>query len=178
MTNQIKTILLMGALTALVIAIGALVAPGQLYLFAAIALAMNLGAYFFSDRVVLRLHHAREVTATDAPELHAIVDELAKEGISIEIVDLRTVFPLDEEAVLASVRKTSKAILLHEDILSGGVGGEIAARIAEKAFDHLDGPVVRIAAPDTPVPFSPPLEQTFLPSVPKVMEKARWLYNY
>jgi 2-oxoisovalerate dehydrogenase E1 component beta subunit len=88
------------------------------------------------------------------------------------------VFPLDEEAVLASVRKTSKAILLHEDILSGGVGGEIAARIAEKAFDHLDGPVVRIAAPDTPVPFSPPLEQTFLPSVPKVMEKARWLYNY
>jgi 2-oxoisovalerate dehydrogenase E1 component beta subunit len=105
-------------------------------------------------------------------------DELAKEGISIEIVDLRTVFPLDEEAVLASVRKTSKAILLHEDILSGGVGGEIAARIAEKAFDHLDGPVVRIAAPDTPVPFSPPLEQAFLPNVPKVIEKARWLYNY
>ena len=77
MTNQIKTILLMGTLTALVVAFGALVAPGQLYLFAAIALAMNLGAYFFSDRVVLRLHHAREVTATDAPELHAIVDELA-----------------------------------------------------------------------------------------------------
>lgn len=77
MTNQIKTILLMGALTALVIAIGALVAPGQLYLFAALALAMNLGAYFFSDRVVLRLHHARELSVSDAPELHAIVDELA-----------------------------------------------------------------------------------------------------
>jgi heat shock protein HtpX len=76
-TNQIKTILLMGTLTALVVAFGALVAPGQLYLFAALALAMNLGAYFFSDRVVLRLHHAREVSVADAPELHAIVDELA-----------------------------------------------------------------------------------------------------
>lgn len=105
-------------------------------------------------------------------------DELAKEGISVEIVDLRTVFPMDEATVLGSVRKTSKAILLHEDILSGGVGGEIAARIAEKAFESLDGPVIRITAPDTPVPFSPPLEEAFLPSVPKVIEKARWLYNY
>src|SRR5574338_982416 len=78
MTNQIKTILLMGTLTALVVAFGAFVAPGQLYLFAAIALAMNLGAYFFSDRVVLRLHHARELNVADAPELHAIVDELAR----------------------------------------------------------------------------------------------------
>ena len=77
MTNQIKTMLLMGTLTALVVAFGALVAPGQLYLFAALALAMNLGAYFFSDRVVLRLHHARELNVADAPELHAIVDELA-----------------------------------------------------------------------------------------------------
>jgi heat shock protein HtpX len=77
MTNQLKTILLLGTLTALVVAFGALVAPGRLYLFAAIALAMNLGAYFFSDRVVLRLHHAREVNPHDAPELHAIVDELA-----------------------------------------------------------------------------------------------------
>ena len=105
-------------------------------------------------------------------------EELAKEGISVEIVDVRTVFPLDEETVLASVRKTSKAILLHEDILSGGVGGEIAARIAEKAFESLDGPVVRIAAPDTPVPYSPPLEDAFLPSVSKVVEKARWLHRY
>jgi 2-oxoisovalerate dehydrogenase E1 component beta subunit len=105
-------------------------------------------------------------------------DQLAQEGISIEIVDLRTLLPLDEETVLASVRKTSKAILLHEDVLSGGIGGEIAARIAEKAFDHLDGPVLRIAAPDTPVPYSPPLEEEFLPSVPKVIEKARWLHRY
>jgi pyruvate dehydrogenase E1 component beta subunit len=105
-------------------------------------------------------------------------DQLAKEGISVEIVDLRTVLPIDEETVLASVRKTSKAILLHEDVMTGGVGGEIAARIAERAFEYLDGPVVRIAPPDTPIPFSPPLEDAFLPSAAKVVEKARWLYRY
>jgi 2-oxoisovalerate dehydrogenase E1 component beta subunit len=103
---------------------------------------------------------------------------LEKEGISIEILDLRTVFPLDEQAILAAARKTGKVILLHEDILSGGIGGEIAARIAEKAFDCLDGPIVRITAPDTPVPFSPPLEEAFLPSVSQVVEKARSLYYY
>lgn len=105
-------------------------------------------------------------------------DELAKEGISVEIVDLRTLLPIDEETILASVKKTSKAILLHEDILTGGIGGEIAARIGERAFEYLDGPVVRIAAADTPIPYSPPLEDAFLPTVPKVMEKARWLYRY
>jgi 2-oxoisovalerate dehydrogenase E1 component beta subunit len=105
-------------------------------------------------------------------------EELAKEGISAEIVDLRTVLPIDEETILASVRKTSKAILLHEDVLTGGVGGEIAARIAERAFEYLDGPVVRIAAPDVPVPYSPPLEDAFLPDAAKVIEKARWLYRY
>ena len=105
-------------------------------------------------------------------------EQLAQEGISVEIIDLRTLIPLDEEAVLASVRKTSKAILLHEDVLTGGFGGEVAARIAEKAFEHLDGPVVRIASPDTPIPYSPPLEDAFLPNVAKVGEKARWLCSY
>lgn len=105
-------------------------------------------------------------------------DELAKEGISVEIVDLRTLLPIDEETILASVKKTSKVILLHEDILTGGIGGEIAARIGERAFEYLDGPVVRIASADTPVPYSPPLEDAFLPTVPKVVEKARWLYRY
>ena len=104
--------------------------------------------------------------------------ELEKEGISIEILDLRTLLPLDEEAVLATARKTSKVIVLHEDTLTGGIGGEIAARITEKAFDSLDAPVIRIAAPDTPVPFSPPLEEAFLPNAAKVVEKARWLYGY
>lgn len=105
-------------------------------------------------------------------------DELAKEGISVEIVDLRTLLPIDEETILGSVKKTSKVILLHEDILTGGIGGEIAARIGERAFEYLDGPVVRIAAADTPVPYSPPLEDAFLPTAPKVVEKARWLYRY
>lgn len=77
MKSQIKTIVLMGSLTALVMGFGALVAPGYLYLFGALALAMNLGAYFFSDRIVLRMHHAREVTLAEAPDLHAIVEELS-----------------------------------------------------------------------------------------------------
>lgn len=77
MKNQIKTIVLMGSLTALVVGFGALVAPGYLYLFGALALAINLGAYFFSDRIVLRMHHAREVTPAEAPDLHAMVEELS-----------------------------------------------------------------------------------------------------
>jgi len=103
---------------------------------------------------------------------------LEREGVSAEIVDLRTLLPLDEETVLASVRKTSRALVLHEATLTGGVGGEIAARIAEKAFEHLDAPVVRIAAPDTPVPFSPPLEEAFLPNAALVAERARQLCGY
>jgi 2-oxoisovalerate dehydrogenase E1 component beta subunit len=104
--------------------------------------------------------------------------ELEKEGISIEVVDLRTLLPLDEETVLDSVKKTSKVILLHEDTITGGLGGELSARIAERAFEYLDGPVLRIAAPDTPVPYSPPLEEAFLPNLATVVEKARGLYRY
>jgi 2-oxoisovalerate dehydrogenase E1 component beta subunit len=105
-------------------------------------------------------------------------EALAKDGISVEIVDLRTLIPLDEETILASVRKTSRVIVLHEDTLTGGFGGEIAARITERAFDCLDAPVVRIAAPDTPIPYSPPLEDAFLPNAEKVIQKARWLCAY
>jgi 2-oxoisovalerate dehydrogenase E1 component beta subunit len=104
--------------------------------------------------------------------------QLAREGIDIEIVDLRSLLPLDVDAILASARKTSKVLLLHEDTRTGGLGGEIAALISENVFEYLDGPIVRIAAPDTPVPFSPPLEEAFLPNVRTVVEKARWLYRY
>lgn len=110
--------------------------------------------------------------ANDAAEI------LQREGISMEIVDLRTLLPIDEETILASVRKTSKAILLHEACLTGGIGGELSARITEKAFEYLDGPVIRIASPDAPVPFSPPLEEAFLPNVEKLLDKARWLAAY
>lgn len=103
---------------------------------------------------------------------------LAAEGLSMEVLDLRTLLPLDEDAILATVRKTAKVILLHEDTMTGGLGGELAARITEKAFEDLDGPIVRITAPDTPVPYSPPLEDAFLPNAAKVIEKARWLAKY
>jgi 2-oxoisovalerate dehydrogenase E1 component beta subunit len=107
-----------------------------------------------------------------------VAETLAKEGISIEIVDLRTLAPLDEDTVLESVRKTSKVLLLHEDTITGGIGGELAARISEKAFEYLDGPIVRVAAPDTPVPYSPPLEEAFLPNAAKVADQARRLARY
>ena len=105
-------------------------------------------------------------------------DKLAEEGCSIEVVDLRTLMPLDRETVCASVRKTSKVLLLHEDTRTGGMAGELAATITENVFEYLDGPIVRVTAPDTPVPYSPPLEEAFLPNAEKVVEKARWLYRY
>jgi 2-oxoisovalerate dehydrogenase E1 component beta subunit len=104
--------------------------------------------------------------------------QLEKEGISLEIVDLRTLLPYDERAVLASVRKCNKVILLHEDTRIGGMAGELAALIAEKAFDDLDGPIIRVTALDTPVPFSPPLEEYFLPNARKLADAARRLAAY
>jgi len=103
---------------------------------------------------------------------------LAQEGISVEVVDLRTLVPLDRDLVCESVRKTSKVLLLHEDTRTGGMAGELTATITERVFEYLDGPVVRVTAPDTPVPYSPPLEEAFLPNAEKVVEKARWLYRY
>src|SRR5439155_695940 len=103
---------------------------------------------------------------------------LAKEGIDAEIVDLRTVAPLDRKAIANTVRKTNKVILLHEDVRTGGLAGEIAAIINEEAFDDLDGPIVRITAQDSPVPFSPPQEEYFLPKVTDVVREARRLKEY
>jgi 2-oxoisovalerate dehydrogenase E1 component beta subunit len=104
--------------------------------------------------------------------------KLAEEGASVEVVDLRTLLPLDREAVCASVKKTSKVLLLHEDTRTGGMAGELAASITESVFEYLDAPIVRVTAPDTPVPYSPPLEDAFLPNAEKVVEKARWLFRY
>jgi 2-oxoisovalerate dehydrogenase E1 component beta subunit len=106
-------------------------------------------------------------------------DEAAQQvSGSVEIVDLRTVLPWDKQAVLDSVRKTSKVLVLHEDTRTGGFGGEIAATIAEEAFEDLDAPVRRIAAPDTPVPFSPPLEKAFIPQVDDVVRGLEELLEY
>jgi pyruvate/2-oxoglutarate/acetoin dehydrogenase E1 component len=97
---------------------------------------------------------------------------------SVEIIDLRTVLPWDKQAVLDSVRKTSKVLVLHEDTRTGGFGGEIAATIAEEAFEDLDGPVRRMTAPDTPVPFSPVLEKAFIPQAEGVAKALKELISY
>jgi pyruvate/2-oxoglutarate/acetoin dehydrogenase E1 component len=102
----------------------------------------------------------------------------AKDGISVEVLDLRTLLPLDEDAILTTAAKTGKVIVLHEATRTGGPGGEVAALIAERVFDHLDAPIVRMAPPDTPVPYSPPLEETFLPNADKVGKAIRALYDY
>jgi 2-oxoisovalerate dehydrogenase E1 component beta subunit len=104
--------------------------------------------------------------------------ELQKEGIDVEVLDLRSLLPFDKEAVLESVKKTNKVILLHEDTRTGGFAGELAALISEEAFDYLDGPIRRITAPDTPVPFSPPMEEFFLPKTSDVLRVARELHAY
>ena len=103
---------------------------------------------------------------------------LQQEGIELEVVDLRTLIPLDKETIYASVRKTSKAIILHEDNKTGGIGAEISALLTEECFDCLDGPILRIAPPDTPVPFSTPLEEFFLPKVSDIVAAARKLAAY
>ena len=105
-------------------------------------------------------------------------ETLAKEGIELEVVDLRTLLPLDHDAIAGTVKKTNKVMVLHEDTKTGGIAGEIEAIINEEAFDWLDAPIVRLASKDTPVPFSPPLEEVFLPSAKDVVEKARWLRSY
>jgi 2-oxoisovalerate dehydrogenase E1 component beta subunit len=105
--------------------------------------------------------------------------QLGKEGVSVEVVDLRSLAPLDRETIVESVRKTGKAMVVHEDNLTGGFGAEIAAIISEHAFDALDGPVVRVAAPDIPaMPFNSPQEDFFMPSPQKIADAMRKLLAY
>jgi 2-oxoisovalerate dehydrogenase E1 component beta subunit len=105
-------------------------------------------------------------------------ERLAAENIDLEVVDLRTLLPLDKETILDSVRRNGKVFIVHEDTRTGGIAGELAAVICEEVFDYLDGPVLRVTAPDTPVPYSPPLEEFFLPKVSDVMNTARKLASY
>ncbi|MGQ0569081.1 MAG: alpha-ketoacid dehydrogenase subunit beta [Armatimonadota bacterium] len=103
---------------------------------------------------------------------------VAEEGIAAQVVDLRSLLPLDRDAILSSVRKTSKALVVHEATRTGGVGAEVAALIAEEAFDSLDGPVVRLASKDAPVPHSPVLEAAFQPQVDEIAGAMRRLSAY
>ncbi len=124
----------------------------------------------------------RDLTiATYAAMLHTSLEaaaKLEKEGIDVEVVDLRTLLPLDRETIVGSVKKTNKLLVVHEDTRTGGIAGEIAAVVCEEAFEDLDGPILRVTALDTPVPYSPPLEEHFLPNAEKVAEAARELARY
>jgi len=102
-------------------------------------------------------------------------DEL---GEDIEVLDLRTLSPLDTEAILATARKTGKVLVAHEATRSCGVGAEVSALITEHAFEHLDAPVKRLTAPDVPIPFSPPLEQAVLPQPGDMKEALNELLSY
>ena len=116
----------------------------------------------------LMVHHCLEAA-----------NELANEGINVEVVDLRTLRPIDEEAIVSSVNKTGKALVVHEDNKAGGIGGEVAAIISEKCFENLDGPVTRLAGPEVPaMPFSPPLEAVYMLDTAKIADAMRRLAAY
>jgi 2-oxoisovalerate dehydrogenase E1 component beta subunit len=105
--------------------------------------------------------------------------ELAQDDISVEVVDLRTLRPLDRDTILESVRKTGKALIVHEDNKAGGIGGEVAAIISEEAFDYLDSPVTRLAGPEVPaMPYSPPLEAMYMLDTAKIAKTMRRLAEY
>jgi 2-oxoisovalerate dehydrogenase E1 component beta subunit len=101
-----------------------------------------------------------------------------EDGLDVEIIDLRTILPLDDEAIVESVKKTSRLLIVHEDTRTGGIAGEIAMRVSEKAFEWLDAPIQRVTAIDAPIPYSPPLEDYFLPQTDDVVKAARWLAGY
>jgi 2-oxoisovalerate dehydrogenase E1 component beta subunit len=110
--------------------------------------------------------------------VHTALEATSDLDGSVEVLDLRSLVPLDEEAILRSVRKTSKVVIVDEANQTCAAGAQVAALIAERAWEDLDGPVVRVATPDVPIPFSPPLEQAVLPQVDDVREACRELLEY
>ncbi len=134
-----------------------------------------------NGKAVVR-REGRDLTIVSyAAMLHTSLEaaaELEKEGIDAEVIDLRTLLPLDRETILSSVRKTNKLLVVHEDTRTGGIAGEIAAVVTESAFEDLDGPIRRVTSLDTPVPYAPQLEEYFLPNAAKVVAAARELAHY
>ena len=112
------------------------------------------------------------------PCLEAAEALASERGAQAEVIDLRSLLPLDREAIVRSAKKTGKVMVVHEDTRTGGIAGEITATLNEEAFDHLDGPVLRVTAPDTPVPYSAPLEDFFLPNPSKILAVGRKLLDY
>jgi pyruvate dehydrogenase E1 component beta subunit len=103
----------------------------------------------------------------------AAADELASEGIAAEVIDPRSISPLDVETIATSVKKTGRLIVVHEAVEQGGVGAEIIARVQQEAFFYLDSPILRVAAPFAPVPAGPTLEKVFIPGKERIVEAAR-----
>lgn len=116
---------------------------------------------------------AQTLNALDAAEKLA-----SEDGLNIEVIDLRTLAPLDKDAILSTVKKTNRVLILHEASLTGGIGGELSAIIAEEAFEWLDAPVIRVASIDSPVPFAPEMEDYYLPSLDEIIDACRKLANY
>jgi 2-oxoisovalerate dehydrogenase E1 component beta subunit len=112
------------------------------------------------------------------PCLEAAETLAEEQGAQAEVIDLRSLLPLDREAIVTTAMKTGKVMVVHEDTRTGGIAGEIAAIVNEEAFDHLDGPVLRVTSPDTPVPYAAPLEDYFLPNKAKVLEACQRLASY
>ena len=109
------------------------------------------------------------------PEAMTAAEELAGSGIDVEVIDVRTVQPLDSQAILDSVRRTNRALVVHEAVTFGGIGAEIASQIQEEAFDYLDAPILRLGAPFSPVPFSPVLERAYIPDSNRIAAGVRRL---
>ncbi|MGI9626676.1 MAG: alpha-ketoacid dehydrogenase subunit beta, partial [Longimicrobiales bacterium] len=103
---------------------------------------------------------------------------LEKDGIRAEVIDLRTLLPLDDDTIVASVEKTGKLLIVHEDTRTGGIAGEIGMRVNERAFEWLDGPILRVTSIDSPVPYSGTLEDYFLPGVEDIVTAGRYLGRY
>lgn len=101
-----------------------------------------------------------------------------EDDLEVEVLDLRSLTPLDLESILESVKRTNKVLIVHEDTLTGGIGSELAAILAEDLFEYLDGPITRVAAPDAPFPYAPPLEDAYLPDEEKILTAARKLAAY
>jgi pyruvate/2-oxoglutarate/acetoin dehydrogenase E1 component len=125
----------------------------------------------------------RDLTVVSyAAMLHTCLEAAAQlekeDGLRCEVIDLRTLLPLDKQTIIHSLKKTNKLLVVHEDTRTGGIAGEIAAFLMEEAFDELDGPMLRVTSLDTPVPYSPPLEDYFLPNTEKVVNAARQLAKY
>ncbi|MBI2872452.1 MAG: alpha-ketoacid dehydrogenase subunit beta [Chloroflexi bacterium] len=134
------------------------------------------------DRAAVRKEGSRLTLLTYGLMLHhslAVAQELEREGVSVEVIDLRSLAPLDKETILGSVRKTGRALIVHEDNLTGGLGGEVAAIIVQEAFDSLDAPVTRLAGEDVPAfPFAPPLEEAAIPNREKILAAIQELAAY